>query len=530
MKLKGNNLIIVNILTTYARTLLVVGMGLFSTRWVLQTLGKEDFGLYSVVGGLIGFMTFIGDSMAVSVQRFYAYSIGEGNPEGVKRWFNTAFISFGIFSILLVILGVPIGHYLISNVMTIPPGRGQTCLWVCDLSIVGAVATMLSAPYVGMFVARQRIFELSLWGMLSSLLAFGLAWYLLQAHGNLLLIYAIGTILLQLLIKLIQVFRAQWIFKACHINYSYWFDKKQFKELFSFIGWNLFGSMGSMVRALGTPFLINIFSGPAVNSSYGIANQVHRHSKVITEVLLVAISPEITAREGAGKRDKMISLSLRTSKLAIFLTYLWLIPLFIEINYVLEIWLKEVPEYAGTFCRIVFLSFLFIIATHGYRSAVMATGNIKKFQLTLGTILMLTFPLVWGIYKLTDSPALAVSTLPLISVIYSLGQLYWTKQLLDVPYSYWIKGVLIKSLLVLIPTLIVSLFLKYWMDSSFVFLILLSVTSFLTTCISSWFFGLDETEKDFIREKIERIILKINVLKSHHPITPKKGKKEDKLL
>ncbi len=492
---------------------LVVGIGLFSTRWVLQALGKEDFGLYSVVGGLIGFMMFMGNTLSSSVVRFFAYSIGQWDPEGIKRWFNTAFLSFGVFSILLMIIGIPIGHYLISNVMTIPPGRIQTCLWVYDLSILSAVSTLITNSYSGMLTAAQRIFELSLWGMLGSFLSFCLAWYLLGASGDLLLIYAIGTVLIKLLLDLIQIIRAQWIFKACHLKRSYWFDKKRFKELFSFVGWDLFGGMGYMVRGVGTPFLINIFSGATVNAAYGIANQVSRHTTSITGALLGAISPEITAREGAGNRDRMISLSLRTSKLAVLLTYLWLIPLFIEIDYVLELWLKEVPEYAGTFCRIVLLSFLFNTATQGYRSAVMATGNIKKFQLTLGTILMLTFPIVWGIYKLTGSPILAVSTLPLISGIHSLGRVYWVKHLLNIPYSYWIKGVLIKSLQVLVLPLIISILLKHWMDSSFGFLILLSAISFVTTCMSSWFFGLDETEKGFIREKIERIVLKVNTSK-----------------
>ena len=505
MKLKGNNLVVVNILTTYARMVLVVGMGLFSSRWVLMSLGKEDYGLYSVVGGLIGFIMFIGSTMSSSIVRFFAYSIGKGDPEGIKRWFNTAFVSFSVFSILLVILGVPMGHYLINNVMTIPPERVQTCLWVYDLSVVGAVITLLTVPYRGMLAAAQRIFELSLWGMLGAVLSFFLAWYLLRATGDLLLIFATGAILIQLLIGLIQVVRAWWIFNACHLKYSYWFDKKQLRELFSFVGWDLFGGMGYMVRNQGTAFLINIFSGATVNAAYGIANQVSKNTTTITGALLGAISPEITAREGAGSRARMISLSLRTSKLAVLLTYLWLVPLFIEIDYVLELWLKEVPEYAGTFCRIVLLCFLFSTATQGYRSAVMATGNIKYFQLTLGTMLILTFPIVWIIYKISGSPTLAVSTLPVITGIHSLGRVYWVKQLLDVPYSCWIKGVLMKSLLILIPTFIVSLLLKYWLDSSFGFLILLSAISFVTTCISSWFFGLDETEKGFIREKVKRL-------------------------
>jgi uncharacterized membrane protein len=182
------------------------------------------------------------------------------------------------------------GHYLISNVMTIPPGRVQTCLWVYDLSIVGAVGTLITVPYLGMLIAAQRIFEVSLWGLLASLLSFCLAWYLLRTSGDLLLIYAIGMVLIKLLLDLIQVVRAQWIFKACHLKRSYWFNKKQFKELFSFVGWDLFGSMGGMVHNQGTAFLVNLFSGPTVNASYGIANQMAAQTNSITAALSSNIS------------------------------------------------------------------------------------------------------------------------------------------------------------------------------------------------------------------------------------------------
>lgn len=505
MKLKGNNLVVVNILATYARILLVAGMGLFSTRWVLKALGKEDFGLYSVVGGLIVFIMFIGGNLSASVQRFYAYAIGQGDSEGVKRWFNTAFISLGVFSILLVILGVPMGHYLISNVMTIPSGRIQTCLWVYDLSIVGAVGTLITVPYLGMLIAAQRIFEVSLWKILTSLLSFCLAWYLLRATGDLLLIYAIGMVLIKLILDLIQVARSQLIFKACHLKRSYWFDKEQFKELFSFVGWDLFGSMGYMVRNQGTAFLVNLFSGPAVNASYGIANHFAGQASAITGAFTGAISPEITTREGAGERNRMISLSLRTSKLGVFLTYLWLIPLFIEIDYVLELWLKDVPEYAETFCRIILLTHLFENATQGYNSAVRATGKVKKFQLTLGGVLMLTFPIVWCIYKLTGSPNLAVAAVAVTGGMRSLGRVYWVKHLLYVPYSIWIKEVFIKSLIVLIFPLIISLLLKNFVDSSLYFLVLLLAINFLITCMSCWLFGLDDAEKSFIKTKIGRL-------------------------
>lgn len=513
MKLTGNNLVIVNILATYARIVLIAGMGLFSTRWVLQALGKEDFGLYSVVGGLIVFILFIGGTMSSSVHRFYAYAIGQGDPEEIRKWFNTAFLSLLLFSLLLVIVGVPMGHYLINNLMTIPPERIQTSLCVYNLSIVGAVGTLVTVPYQGMLIAAQRIFEVSLWGLLQIFLMFLLAWYLLSAPGDLLLTYALGMVGIKLILDFIQVVRAQRVFKACHLKLSYWFNKKQFRELFSFIGWDLFGSMGYIVRNQGPAFLINLYSGPAVNASYGIANQVAAQTNSITAALTGAISPEITTREGAGNRDRMISLSLRTSKFAILLTYLWLIPLYIEIDYLLALWLVDVPEYAPAFCRMILLVYAVNNLTIGLRSAIFAKGRIKGYQLTLGTILALTFPLMWISLKSGTTPVSALLVMLLTSSIHSLGRVYWVKRELAVPYSRWVNSVLFRSLYTLMPVLAMSAVLLYVLPTaSFGRLFVITTVTFLSNLASCWLLGLDKDEQRFFLSKCVSLINKFRSL------------------
>ena len=507
MKLKGNNLIIVNILATYARILLVAGMGLFSTRWVLKALGKEDFGLYSVVGGLIVFITFLGSRLASSTQRFYAYAIGQGDPEEVKKWFNCALVLQIGFSVLLVIIGVPVGNYLLDHVMNIPVARLATCHWVYYLSILGAVGTMLTTPFLGMFYAEQRIFELSFWQVTQTALMFVLALVLLRISGDLLLIYALGMVGIKLAIDLFQIFRALYLFKAC--KFQLFLNKARSIELLSFTGWTLIAGIGGVLRHQGVAFLINIYSGPVVNASYGVANQVASQTNTLSSAISHAISPEITSREGAGKRDKMISLSLRSSKFTTILTLLWFIPLFAEIDYVLKLWLHEVPEYTADFCKIVLLSYLIENISVGYSNAVSAYGKIAGYQATMGGLRVLTFPLVLVFFLLGLSPELALLGILITGIGVSVGRVFWVKRLMQVPVSLWCNKVLIKCIIISIASTIIAYFLDKILDPSFTRLLIISAITFFCTLTSSWIFGLDKNEKSFVLNKMRTLLKKI---------------------
>ncbi|MGI6346850.1 MAG: MATE family efflux transporter [Limisphaerales bacterium] len=512
MKLTGNNLIIVNILATYARILFVAGLGLFSTRWVLQTLGREDFGLYSVVGGLIVFILFIGNTMAGSVQRFYAYAIGQGDPEEVKRWFNCAFMLHAGFSVALVLVGIPFGNYLLDHVMQIPLERLETCHWVYYLSIIGGVGTMMATPYLGMFYAKQRIFELSLWGALQAALMFSFALYILKVAGDVLLLYAVGMVGIKLILDLVYIVRSFWLFRACRFQRSYCFSIKRSRKLASFAGWSLFGPAGGVLRNQGLALLINFFSGPKINAAFGIANQVAAQTGTITMSMYQAISPEITSREGGGERDRMISLSLRTSKFAVLITLLWLVPLYAEIDYILGLWLGEVPLYSSLFCRIILIAYFVDKLTIGYMGAIHAKGRIAGYQATLGGILILTFPLAWLVYLLGGSPGLAVSMTIFTSAACSIGRIWWVKHLMGVPISRWFKGVFLKIFHVSILVIGIVILFQQHIQVSFFRLFFLCVISCISTAGIAWFVALDINERMFARKKIMAALYKIGFI------------------
>ncbi len=506
MKLKGNNLIIVNILATYARMVLVVGIGLFSTRWLLMTLGEEDYGLYSVVGGLIGFALFWGSTMSGSVQRFYAYSIGRGDSEEVKKWFNTAFALHALFSLVLVLIAFPVGIYLLNNVMQIPPERLKVSHWIFILSIIGGVETMLVVPSIGMFIAKQRIFELATWGTIHSILGFLVVCYLFYAKTNLLLTFSVGVVSCKLLIDLIQFIRVRILFPECKLKIAYWFSKERTIKILSFTFWNAIGAISSILRNQGTALLMNTFTGVKTNAAFGIANSVARETNNITSAMYNAISPEITTREGAGERDRMISLSLRASKFAMLLTTLWLIPLYIEIDYVLKLWLKNPPMYATEFCRIILLTYAADKLSIGYWGAVSAYGKLAGYQLTMAGFHLFAFCGVFIAFMLDTPLELCLWPMLISGVLLSMGRVFWVKKLLGVPIIKWIKEVFLKCFYVVILPIIGGIVLSLQIEQSFLRVIVISMITTTLTLVSSWYFALDLTEKNFIINKIKRKI------------------------
>ncbi len=482
---------------------------LFSTRWVLQALGKEDFGLFSVVGGLIVFILFIGNTMAGGVQRFYAYTIGQEDSESVCKWFNTALSLHGFFVLILIAVGIPVGNYLLNHVMQIPESRLQTSHWIFNFSILGAVSTLISAPTIAMFTAKQKIYELSLCDFLQTILMFSLAIALLKVSGDLLLIYSLGMILIKILVDVIKNIRAYFIFSECCIKINYWFHLGRIKKLTSFVGWNLFGTLGGVARNQGLAFLINLFSGPRINAGYGVANQVAAQTGTISVAMYSAISPEITRSEGAGERERMISLSLRLSKFIVFSTFFWLFPLYFEIESVLSLWLGDVPEHTGSFCRIILLVYTIDKLTIGCTSAVHAHGNIKGFQITGGLLLILTFPLVWLGYSIGLTPVQALSFMLVTGIAHSYSRVIWLNRLTNMPMARWVRGVLLPSIYVMLPAILMVFLVDYFTKPStcrFIFIVFFIPSLILLT---SWFLGMDDSERTFIKSKYNKVLEKI---------------------
>ena len=497
--------LILNTAAVYTRSLLSAGLALFSSRWILNAMGAIDFGLFSLVGSVLIFIAFLNTVMATSASRHYAYAIGQGDSDEVNKWFNAALSIHLCFAVSLTFVGWGVGNYLITHVLNIPPERVVVCRQVFQISLVSLFTGMVSIPFVAMFKAKQRIAELSAWDMMQSVLNFSFAWYLTQATGDRLWMYALGVTTILVFIHSILVARAVTNFRECRVVFLQWFDGLKLKEIFTFASWNLIGSLGASFRDQGSAILINLYFGPVANTSYSIARQVSRQTGQLAGAMLGAFSPEISTREGRGERSSMLDLSLRANKFGTLLVLVFVVPLMVEMEYVLKLWLVTPPVYAETFCRYILATFLIDRLTTGYMLAVNAHGKIAGYQATLGTILLLTLPLAWLFLYLGLEPTSVGVAFIVTMTLCSLGRVVWAKYLLGASVYRWIKAVLAPCGMVGGGAALATAFPFISVPSGFLRLILVTGASFIAYLLLTWFFALDKRDRSFFHHNTKKI-------------------------
>jgi len=500
---------ILNTVVTYARSVIGAGLAIFGSRWVLSALGPVDFGLFSVVGSIIIFITFLNSVMSGSASRHYAYALGQADADEVNRWFNAALGIHMVLAAVLVLAGWQIGQYVIVHYLTIPSERLAASLWVFRVSLISAFTSMISVPFIAMFTAKQHIAQLAIWNLLYSVLVFSLAWCLRYVSGDRLLFYAVGMVCVILLVQVGQISWAMACFKECRVKPKHWFHRSRVKEIVSFAGWNLFGSFGGILRNQGTALLLNIQFGPRVNAAYGIANHVSAQSDQLAAAMLGAFTPEITTSEGRGDRSRMLSLAQRASKFGTILVMLFAIPLMMEMDYVLALWLKEPPQYSAVFCRMILATFLIDRLSIGYMVAVQAYGKIAGYQATLGSCLILTLPLVWLFFQFGAPPvAFGVAFITTMLCV-SAGRVLWVRKLFGVPVRQWISGVLLPCVFVGSASALTALALCWFLPPSFVRCCLVLFASCLATLGMAWGLALGSGEREFLKQTINKIRLKM---------------------
>jgi len=505
----NTNRIALNTIVSYSRGLFALFMGLFSSRWILESLGQSDFGLYGVVGSIIVFITFLNGVTSGAVARFFAYSIGEGDSVETNKWFNVALLLHTLIPLGLLFFGWPLGEWAVAHWLNIPPERLQACLWVFRLSLLSALISMVSAPFIGMHTAMQKIAELSLWGLLSSCLLFGLAFSLRYVKADALVVYGAGAVFISSLFNLIQITRACYMFSECKLCLRYSFDKRRLREIGSYSGWIFFGALGSLFMGSSSSILLNKYFHPSlfpyVNASYSIANQVSAQTRSLSMSLMGALTPEITAAAGRGETQRMLNLSLRASKLSTFFILFFAVPLMIEMDYVLQLWLKDPPILASGFCSLMLASFVVDNLTVGQMVAVRAKGRIARYQFFVGGALIMTLPLAWGLLACGGKPV-SVLWASLITMSFcSAGRVLFMRYLLCVRISKWIKGVFAPCICVVVVSWCIGSLTSFlFSGASLLRLVSVILSCSCSSAIIALVFLLDRSEKIFLKNIIKK--------------------------
>lgn len=503
--------IIINTAASYGQSVISMVLTLFSARWVLLALGQTDYGLFGVVGSTILLMTLLVGGLSVGVSRFYAFSIGEGslrsddeNNEDLKRWFNAALSIHIVLPLLILLIGAPIGDYAIRNWLTIPVERLDACLWVFRASLVSALATVFSVPFVAMFNAHQMIYVVSAFGILRSIVVFIIAWSLLHIDGDRLIAYAVGMSATGFVIQLMFVIAASRQFKACRVSKDYLFSWARIRKLFSFVGWKMFGMSCVALRAQGTPIVVNLYFGPIVNAAYTVAYSLSTQASSLSTAMTRAFQPAVVSAEGSGNREQMISMGMRVCKFGSLLVSIFAIPVIIEMEDLLQLWLVDPPEYAAPICQWLLAMLVVDRLTGGHMLAVNAYGKIAIYEFVQGALLLSAVPVMWVLFKMGYGPVSVGYALFGSMCVYCLSRIIFAKVLTGFPIIIWVKNTAIPMLLVIVASVASGEMMVYLINETLTRLILAGLVSVMSALLFAWILLFSHEEKQFIKGALQR--------------------------
>jgi len=507
--------ILLNTAVSYGRTLLSVAMGLFSSRWILQALGKDDFGIFGVVGGIIVFVSLLNGVLATAVSRYYAFAIGEAKMqpaevarENLERWFNAALSIHWFLPIVLVAIGLPTGEYAIRHWFVVPEGRMSACIFIYKLSLACAFLQMVSVPYIAMYQAKQLIAELSLWSMITTFTNFGVSFFMLTYEGDRLVTYALLSAVAPSAIIIIQVLRARKCFGVCHCRACYMFDCQKLKQMFKFAFGDFFGWLGATIRDQGSVLVINRFFGTGLNASYSIANRVLSYVTSLSGALSGALQPAITTTLGEKNRELFSSLIFRSCKFTVLLVAFFAVPVFVEVDELLKLWLITPPEYTAELCQTILVGLVILKMGWGQHMAVLAVGKIVTFQLVLGMTAASGIAILAAMVSLGLGPKSVGYMLIMVFSLMTIERVLFARQLAGISVKKWIKEVAVPASCMIGVSVGGACLFASLFERSFLRLIGTTAVSSVVLCAGSWIFLLDKTEKEYILMFPKRLLNK----------------------
>lgn len=502
--IKNNKRIAKNTLYLYLRTLLVMGISLYTSRVILDILGVEDYGIYNVVGGFVSMFSVLSATMTTASQRFIAYELGTERPD-VKRVFSTAVSIHILLAIAIFLLLESFGIWFLNCKMNIAQERLFAANWVFQCSVITFCVNLISIPYNAAIVAYEKMSAFAYISMFEVVCKLACVYSLFIIPSDSLIVYAVFMMGVAVILRLIYGWYSS---KNCtDCKYSFIFEKKIFKEMFAFSGWNYIGSTAGILNGQGINILINLFFGTALNAARGIATQVDSAINTFVQNFMMALNPQITKSYAAKDFVHVNSMIIVGTKFAFFLLWIFCIPVILNTDFILRIWLKEVPDYTILFIQLGLYYNLINALSQCLYTTMLATGKIKKYQIVVGSIGFLSFPLTYVFFKLGYPPDSAYWALYIFMGVACLAARLMLLQ--GMVQNFYVSVFLKKVILPIIITLFPIVVISYYIHSR---IALITIWSFIgesmlvegLSFVFIWFLALSREE----REKTKIIIKK----------------------
>lgn len=488
-----------NTIFLYVRMIVVMGVSLYTSRVVLDKLGVDDYGIYNIVGSVVVSLTFISNALVTALRRFFSYEIGEkgGNCSNI---FTMSFKIQLIIIALLLLLLETVGLWFFEYVIKIPEGRETAASIVYQFSVFTFLFHLLLVPYASLIVARERMSIFAVFSIVDVLLKLLIAFLLTISLGiDKLVLYGLLMMLVSVVVLLsYYVYCKNTLREDCRVT-NYW-NKEQFKDIFSFASWNLIGGVTSIGTTEGPNYFINYYLGVSVNAAMGVAKQVSTAVYTFSSNFQTAFNPQIIKSYAAGDYKYLVDLIFRTSKLSFLLMYVIAVPFLLCSGDVLGLWLKVVPEYTGIFCLCIILAEMINAMAAPLWMTVFAIGNIKNYQIVISIICLTVIPVSWGVMSFGFEPYWILVYKIIVSIIIMVYRLHYLSKKICFPLGRYYREIVTKFLLLIpiltIPELlIISNYFSGWIK-----IVVVSFSAIAILIPLTYYIGFDKREREAIKD------------------------------
>ena len=502
---ENNKRIAKNTAMLYIRMLLIMAVTLYTSRVVLEVLGVEDFGIYNVVGGVVTMLGFINSSLSGATSRFITFELGRGNNGDLKKVFRCAVSVHYLLALVILFLGETVGLWFVLEKMLIPPERMTAALWVYQCSIVTIIVSIISAPYNALIIAHERMSAFAYISIVEAIAKLLIVFLLKQIYYDKLIVYALLLVAIQISIRFLYTIYCNRHFPESSARYLW--DKDLSRRIFAYAGWTMNGNLAVVGYTQGLNILLNLFFGPAVNAARGIAVQVQGAVQHFFVNFQMAVRPQIIKSYASGDLDYMHKLIIESSKYSFYLMLLVSMPILVNTEYILHLWLGIVPQHAVAFTRLMLLACMNYSLSNPTLMAIHATGDLKRFQIIEGTLLLTVVPISYLFLKFGYISAEYVFVVYLIIetitqfvrvwIVYPRVRLVRKRYLTDILYPIG---------KVIVPLSFVGYWLSVGMPFTFRDFVINTCLCIVLTLIFVYLLGISRFERGYVLIKINSFI------------------------
>lgn len=503
----NNKRIAKNTLLLYFRMLLTMIVSLYTSRVVLQTLGIEDYGIYNVVGTFVAMFSVLSGSLSAAISRFITFELGCNNIDKLKRVFSSAITIQIVLAFIIILLAETIGLWFLNHKMIIPVERINAANWVYQFSILTFAIHLISVPYNASIIAHEKMSAFAYISIFEVIGKLFVAFSIAIAPIDRLIFYALLLMAIAVSICLIYGIYCKRKFEECTVHLV--FDQTLLREMFGFAGWNFIGAASSVLRAQGGNVIINMFCGPTVNAARGIAIQVSHAVQGFVTNFMTALNPQITKSYASGNHDYMMTLMFQAARLSFYILLLISLPVILNVNYILSLWLGIIPEHTANFVQLTLIFAMSESLANPLITAMLATGKIRNYQIVVGGLQLLNLPISYIFLRMGYAPESVFIVAIIISICCEMARLYMLRGMIKLPVRQFLQKVYFNVIIVSVAASILPYIVIRETEENVLNLLWTSLLCAICTVVSVLYIGCSKNERTFVAHKLQGITNKI---------------------